>query len=128
MGNKNYQKKEVKRTEEGFYICDRCGGYFEEEDMTRGRFGIIGICKKCTSESHKEGAKNRKKKLDAQNKELQDLRIEVAELKRQLVEQNANALKHATGRDLIHELKKRGYEGNITVVTKRTFDLQKFDD
>ena len=96
--------------------------------MTRGRFGIIGICKKCTSESHNEGAKNRKKKLDAQNKELQDLRIEVAELKRQLAEQNANALEHATGRDLIHELKKRGYEGNITVVTKRTFDLQKFDD
>lgn len=128
MGKKNYQKKEVRRTEEGFYICDRCGGYFEEEEMTRGRFGIIGICKKCTGEAHKEGAKNRKQKADAQKQELQELRIEVAELKRQLAEQNANALEHATGRDLIHELKKRGYEGNITVVTKRTFDLQKFDD
>lgn len=123
-----YKKKEVRRTEEGLYICDRCGEYFEEKDMTRGRYGIIGICKSCTGKAHSEGAKKRKQKQDAMAQEIQDLRIEISELKRQIKEKADNALSHATGRDLIHELKKRGYEGNITVVTKQTFDLQKFDD
>ena len=124
---KDYQKKEVKRTEEGFYICDRCGGYFEEEEMTRGRYGIIGICKKCTSEAHKEGAKNRKQKQDAQKHELQELRIEVADLKRQLREQNENKLANLTGRDLLLELKRRGYEGQFTVVTRKTIDLSRLE-
>ena len=127
MGKNNYQKKEVRRTEEGFYVCDRCGGYFEEEDMTRGRYGIIGICKKCTGEAHKEGAAIRKQKLDAQKQELQQLRIEVADLKRQLSERTANTLEHATGRDLLLELKRRGYEGKFVVVTRKEIDLSKLE-
>lgn len=124
---KDYQRKEVRRTEEGFYICDRCGGYFEEEDMTRGRYGIIGICKKCTGEAHKEGAALRKQKLDAQKQELENLRIEIADLKRQLRERNANTLEHCTGRELLLELKKRGYEGQFTVVTRKTIDLSRLE-
>ena len=123
----NYQKKEIKRTEEGFYICDRCGGYFEEHEMTRGRYGVIGICKTCTGKAHSEGAKKRVESKKAQEQELQDLRIEVAELKRQLKEMQANTLENIKGRDLLLELKKRGYEGNITVVTRRNIDLQHFE-
>lgn len=127
MGKNNYQRKEVRRTEEGFYICDRCGGYFEEDDMTRGRFGIIGICKKCTGEAHKEGAKKRVNAKKAMEQELQDLRIEVAELKRKLADKNANALTHATGRELLLELKNRGYEGTFVVVTRKEIDLSKLE-
>jgi len=124
---KDYQRKEVRRTEEGFYICDRCGGYFEEEDMTRGRYGIIGICKTCTGKAHSEGAKKRKTNTDNMKKEIQDLRIEVAELKRQIKEKADNALSHATGRELLLELKNRGYEGQFTVVTRKTIDLSKIE-
>jgi len=127
MGKKNYQKKEVRRTEEGFYICDRCGGYFEEHEMSRGRYGVIGICKTCVGKAHSEGAQKREQKKAELEKELQQLRIEVADLKRQLAEANNKTLDNISGRDLIRELKKRGYEGNITVVTKRTFDLQHFE-
>ena len=124
---KDYQKKEVRRTEEGFYICDRCGGYFEENEMTRGRYGIIGICKKCTGEAHKEGAKNRKQKLDAQKQELLDLRIEIAELKRQLADKNKNILAHVTPREMMLELKSRGYEGNLYYVCRNEIDLSRLE-
>jgi len=124
---KDYQRKEVRRTEEGFYICDRCGGYFEEQDMTRGRYGIIGICKTCTGKAHSEGAKNRKNKQDAMKQELQDLRLENSELKREIKEKADNALKHATGRELLLELKNRGYEGQFTVVTRKTIDLSRLE-
>lgn len=123
----NYEKKQVRRTEEGFYICDKCGGYFEENEMTRGRFGIIGQCKKCTGKAHAEGAKLRKQKQDAMKQELQDLRIEVADLKRQLAERNGNTLEHISGRELLLELKRRGYEGQFTVVTRKTVDLSRLE-
>lgn len=122
-----YKKKEVRRTEEGFYICDKCGGYFEENEMTRGRYGVIGICKSCTGKAHSEGAKRRKQKQDAMAQEIQDLRLEITELKRQIKEKADNALSYATGRDLLLELKKRGYEGQFTVVTRKTIDLSKLD-
>lgn len=124
---KDYQKKEVRRTEEGFYICDRCGGYFEENEMTRGRYGIIGICKKCTGEAHKEGAKNRKKKLDAQKQELLDLRMEIAELKRQLADKNKNILAHVTPREMMLELKRRNYEGSLYYVCRKEIDLSRLE-
>ena len=124
---KDYQKKEVRRTEEGFYICDRCGGYFEENEMTRGRYGIIGICKKCTGEAHKEGAKNRKQKLDAQKQELLELRIEISELKRQLADKNKNILTHVTPREMMLELKNRGYEGSLYYVCRKEIDLSRLE-
>lgn len=126
MGSK-HERKEVRRTEEGFYICDRCGGYFEEEEMSRGRYGIIGICKTCVGKAHKEGAVLRQQKHDAMVHELKELRIEVADLKRQLSERNTNTLEHCTGRDLLLELKRRGYEGSFTVVTRKTIDLSKLE-
>lgn len=127
MGKNNYQKKEVRRTEEGFYICDRCGGYFEEQDMTRGRYGITGICKTCTGKAHSEGAKNRKHKQDAMKQELQELRIEISELKRQLADKNKNVLANVTPREMLLELKKRGYEGTLEYVSRKTVDLSKLE-
>ena len=91
-----YKKKQVRRTEEGFYICDKCGGYFEENEMTRGRYGVIGICKSCTGKAHSEGAKKRKQKQDAMAREIQDLRLEIAELKRQIKEKAIRRLKHTS--------------------------------
>jgi len=124
---KDYQKKEVRRTEEGFYICDRCGGYFEEDEMTRGRYGIIGICKTCTGKAHSEGAKNRKKKQENMQQELQELRIEIADLKRQLAEKNKNVLENITPREMLLELKRRGYEGKLEYVSRKTVDLSKLE-
>lgn len=123
----NYKRKEVKRTEEGFYICDRCGGYFEEDEMTRGRYGITSLCKKCTGEAHKKGAQNRAKRLNDANQELQDLRIEVAELKRQIRETANDALKRATPRELMIELHNRGYNGELEYTKVTTVDISKLE-
>ena len=124
---KDYQKKEVRRTEEGFYICDRCGGYFEEQEMTRGRYGIIGICKTCTGKAHAEGAKNRKQKQENMKKELQELRMEIADLKRKLADKNKNVLANVTPREMMIELYHRGYEGTLEYVSRKTIDLSKLE-
>ena len=123
----SYKKKQVQRTEEGLYICDRCGEYFEEQDMTRGRYGIIGICKSCTGKAHAEGAKNRKQKAEKQENELQELRIEIAELKRQLREASEHALSVCTPRGLMKELHNRGYKGELEYVKVTKVDISKLD-
>lgn len=125
--DKNYQKKEVRRTEEGFYICDRCGGYFEEHEMSRGRYGVIGICRKCVGKAHSDGAKRREQKRNAAEQELKELRMEIADLKRQLSERNANTLEHVTPREMLIELKKRGYEGKLEYVSRKVIDLSKLE-
>lgn len=127
MGKNNYQRKEVKRTEEGFYVCDRCGGYFEENEMTRGRYGIIGICKTCTGKAHSEGAKNRKQKADAMKHELQELRIEVSDLKRQLREASEKTLAHVTPREMMIMLKQLGYTGTLEYTQVKTIDLSRLE-
>lgn len=124
-----YKKKEVRRTEEGFYICDKCGGYFEENEMTRGRYGVIGICKSCTGKAHSEGAKKRKQKQDAMAQEIQELRIEIADLKRQLADNNADKLAHVTPREMLVRLKQMGYslDGKLYYVTRKEVDWSKIE-
>lgn len=128
MGKSNYQKKTVRRTEEGFYICDKCGGYFEEHEMSRGRYGIIGICKTCVGKAHKEGAERREQKRNALEQEVKDLRIEVADLKRQIKEAADNALSKATPRDLMRELHNRGYNGELEYTKVTKVDISKLED
>lgn len=123
-----YKKKEVRRTEEGFYICERCGGYFEENEMSRGRHGIIGICKTCVGKAHKEGALRREEKQRALEQELKDLRIEVADLKRQLREVTENKLSSCMPRDLMRELHKRGYNGELEYTKVTKVDISKLED
>ena len=126
MGKK--EKKEIRRTKEGFYICDKCGGYFEENEMSRGRYGVIGICKSCVAKSHKEGALRREEKKRALEQELKDLRIEVADLKRQIKESVGNALSKVTPRDLMRELHNRGYNGELEYTKVTKVDISKLED
>lgn len=119
------EKKVVRRTEEGLYICDRCGEYFEEQDMTRGRYGIIGLCKSCVGKAHADGAKRREEKKAAMENEVKELRIEVAELKRQLREAGQHAMDACTPRDLMAELYKRGFKGELEYVKVTKVDISK---
>lgn len=122
------ERKEVRRTEEGLYICDRCGEYFEEQDMSRGRYGVIGLCKKCVGEAHRQGAYNRKKNNDNLKQEVEQLRIECAELKRQLREKAESKLAVCTPRDLMAELYRRGYKGELEYVKVTKVDISKMED
>lgn len=124
----NYKRKEVRRTEEGFYICDRCGGYFEEDEMTKGRYGVTGICKACVGKAHSDAAKNRKNNKALMQQELDELRIDVADLKRQLKEAVDEALTKATPRELMRELYKRGYKGELEFVKVTKVDISKLED
>ena len=125
MANK---KKEIRRTEEGFYICDRCGGYFEEHEMAHGRFCVMSVCKTCNSKARSESMSKHGKELELAKQELLELRQEVAELKRQLNEKNTNALARCTPRDLMRELHSRGYNGELEYIKVTKVDISKLED
>lgn len=122
------KKKEIRRTEEGFYICDRCGGYFEEHEMAHGRYGVMSVCKTCNSKARSESMSKHGKELELAKQELLELRQEVAELKHQLNERNANTLAHCTPRDLMRELHSRGYNGELEFVKVTKVDISKLED
>lgn len=122
------KKKEIRRTEEGFYICDRCGGYFEEHEMAHGRYGVMSVCKTCNSKARSESMSKHGKELELAKQELLELRQEVAELKRQLNERNANTLAHCTPSDLMRELHSRGYNGELEFVKVTKVDISKLED
>lgn len=121
-------KKEIRRTEEGFYICDRCGGYFEEHEMAHGRYGVMSVCKTCNSKARSESMSKHGKELELAKQELLELRKEVAELKRQLRESAEKNLKAFTPRQLMRELHNRGYRGELEFVKVTKVDISKMED
>ena len=118
------KKVEIQRTDDGKYICRCCGKAYDESEMCHNGFGVTSVCSSCNSKNRSAAAKKRSVK----NTEINELKLEIAELKRQLKESTTNALKQASGRDLLLELKSRGcYEGDITIVKRTTIKLQDFE-
>ena len=70
---------------------------------------------------------DRKKKQDSMKQELQELRMEIDDLKRQLADKNKNILAHVTPREMLLELRNRGYEGTLEYVSRKTVDLSKLE-
>ena len=61
--------------------------------------------------------------------ELQDLRMEIADLKRQLADKNADKLAHVTPREMLVRLKQMGYslDGKLYYVTRKEVDWSKLE-
>ena len=89
-------------------ICKCCGKELPIEQFAKNAFGYIHVCKECNSKNRQEAALNRKK------------------LKQQAIDAlNARNLRLAdfTPRELMEELKRRGYEGKLRYVRIEEIDL-----
>jgi hypothetical protein len=84
------------------------------ENFTRGGFGLLKTCKEC------------KRKKDAEIKGKKKA-SELEDLRRQLQEARALRLKDFKPRELMIELRDRGYEGTLTYVERHTIDISKVD-
>lgn len=88
-------------------FCKCCGRELSLEHFKRGRYGYVSVCLFCYK---KHRAEKRQARIDEQKKKEDDLRAE----KRNL------CLSDFTPRELMEELKRRGYEFEMTYTEVHT--------
>jgi len=91
-------------------VCRCCGRELPINNFKNGRYGIVSVCLDCDK---KHRIEKRQARLDEQKKKVEDVRAENRQL----------CLKDFTARELMEELKRRGFEGKITYVETHTIDL-----
>lgn len=105
-------------------VCNKCGRELPIEMFSKGKNkdGLQRTCKECVSVYMKEYAERRK----AQRKEKENAEFE----KEHKIYTNKDLAKFSP-RDLILELKARGYRGSLVfeeiVVNKHIIDMDKFN-
>lgn len=92
-------------------ICKCCGRELHVSNFKKSRWGgYVSVCLDCDK---KHRAEKRQARLDEQKKKVEDVRAENRQL----------CLADFTPRELMAELKRRGYEGKITYIETHTIDL-----
>lgn len=92
-------------------VCSRCGRELPLTEFSKNaqcRGGHSGVCKKCKTEQMRVYRRNLREKA-----RLYDER---------------GGLKGYTPRDLMLELKRRGYEGVLTFTERKTIDISQLDN
>ena len=92
-------------------VCSRCGRELPLTEFPKNaqcRGGHSGICKKCKKEQVNDYRRNL-----AEKARLYDMR---------------GGLKDYTPRELMLELKRRGYEGVLSFTERKTIDISQLDD
>ncbi len=90
--------------------CRCCGRTLDISNFKKGRYGYVSVCNECDKQHR---AEKRQQRIDEQKKKVEDVRAENRQL----------CLADFTPRELMTELKRRGYEGKITYVETHTIDL-----
>ena len=92
-------------------VCRCCGRTLDISNFKISRWGgRVSVCTECTTNKLRE---NKRKKHVEQKQELEDAIVENRQLR----------LADFTSRELMAELKRRGYEGKLTYVETHTIDL-----
>jgi len=84
--------------------CKCCGRELPLSEFHKTGFGLTSICKTCVVKKQQEGRKARKQERNYEQ--------EIADARKM-------RLKDFTGRDLLEELKRRGYCGTILIPETR---------
>ena len=90
--------------------CKRCGSVLPIEQMYHNALGAISVCLDCRKEAYHATIAKRKERKDLQG---------------QLEDAKSARLSSFTPRELMQELKRRGYEGTLTYTEVHTIDLNK---
>ena len=92
-------------------VCKVCGRTLEIWNFKASRWGgRVNVCTECATKKLRE---NKQKRIDEQKKKVEDVRAENRQL----------CLADFSPRELMAELKRRGYDGKITYVETHTIDL-----
>jgi ribosome-binding protein aMBF1 (putative translation factor) len=92
-------------------VCRCCGRELPLNNFKKTRYGsYVSVCTECSTKKLRE---NKQKRLDEQKQKVEDVRAENRQL----------CLADFSPRELMAELKRRGYDGKITYVETHTIDL-----
>lgn len=93
-------------------VCKCCGRELPMSSFKKGRWGIVSVCMDCDK---KHRAEKRQARIDEQKKKVEDVRAENRQL----------CLADFSPRELMEELKRRGYRGKLEYVETHVVDLEK---
>lgn len=92
-------------------VCKCCGRTLEIWNFKASRWGgRVNVCTECATNKMRE---NKQKRIEEQKKKVEDVRAENRQL----------CLADFSPRELMAELKRRGYDGKITYTETHTIDL-----
>lgn len=92
-------------------VCKCCGRELPMSNFKNTRWGgRTSVCSECATNKRRE---NKQKRLDEQKQIVEDMRAETRQL----------CLADFTPRELMAELRRRGYEETLTYVETHTIDL-----
>jgi len=99
-------------------VCKKCGRTLPVSDFSKaGRGGgYRNVCKEC-----------HQNKMSEKRKETKEIRIENERLRRKLEDAKNIKIVDFDARDLILELKRRGYEGTLTYTKVYNIDVTNFE-
>ena len=82
-------------------VCKCCGKELPISEFSKNKFGITSVCKTCNSENRRKAAilRHQKEKID---------------FKQEVQEAKMLRLSQFTPRELMEELKRRGFDGELT--------------
>lgn len=90
--------------------CKCCNRTLDISNFKKGRWGYVSVCNECDKQHR---AENRQARIDKAKQKVEDVRAENRQL----------CLADFSPRELMLELKRRGYDGKITYVETHTIDL-----
>ena len=93
-------------------VCKCCGRELSISQFRRNGFGLLQTCNECMSKKKSEGHKKRD---------------DIADLRRQVAEARQLRLKDFQPRELMIELRNRGYEGTLVYTLRHEIDIAKVD-
>lgn len=86
-------------------VCKCCGRELLISSFKKGRWGVVSVCNECDKQHR---AEKRQQRIDEQKKKVEDVRAENRQL----------CLADFTPRELMEELARRGYTGELTYTMK----------
>ena len=98
----------IKDFEEMTRTCQCCERELPIDNFSKNRYGFIRICKECAKE-HRSAARKKSNEID--------------DILHQLEDAKTMRLESFTPRELMLELKRRGYEGTLTYTETRTVNI-----
>ena len=90
--------------------CRCCGRELQMSNFKKGRWGYVSVCNQCDKQHR---AEKRQVRIDEQKQKVEDMRAETRQL----------CLADFEPRELMAELKRRGYEGKLVYTETHTIDL-----
>lgn len=90
--------------------CKCCGRELPISSFKKGRWGYVSVCNECDKQHR---AEHRKSRIEKAKQKIEDVRAENRRL----------CLADFEPRELIEELKRRGYEGQLKYTKTYTIDL-----